>query len=156
MIDAIMQRLLANAAGLRSVQGALDLTRLLQSKGLPGEGPAAFVVPVGLRGGAVQDATGLFVQNTDETIGVVVVFRNVEAGARGAADPVKPVIDAVIAALAGWGPEGAQDVFRLASLAEGVDRRVLDDPEFIRRFSRAGGREVLHGLVGGQVGHAAQ
>ena len=113
MIDAIMQRLLAHAAGLRSVQGALDLTRLLQSKGLPGEGPAAFVVPVGLRGGAVQDATGLFVQNTDETIGVVVVFRNVEAGARGAADPVKPVIDAVIAALAGWGPEGAQDVFRL-------------------------------------------
>ncbi len=113
MLDAVMQRLKSSAPELRSVQGALDLTRLLKSKGLPEATPAAFVVTTGLRGGAVQDATGLFVQGFEETTAVIVVFRNVEHGARPAVDPVRPVIDAVIHALAGWGPSGAQDVFRL-------------------------------------------
>ena len=49
-----------------------------------------------------------------------------------------------------------EDVLRLAGLAEGVDRRVLDDPDFVRRFSRAGGREILHGLEGGLVIDPAQ
>src|SRR5574343_17569 len=50
----------------------------------------------------------------------------------------------------------AQDVLRLAGLAEGVDRRVLDDPQLVRRFGCAGGREVLHGLEGRLVIDPAQ
>ena len=50
----------------------------------------------------------------------------------------------------------AEQVFTLAGLPEGKDRRVLDDPQFVRCFRRAGGGEMLHGLPARHVVCAAE
>ncbi len=49
-----------------------------------------------------------------------------------------------------------KDMFGLAGLAERVDRRVLDDPQFVGRFGRAAGREFLHRAPGWLVVDPAQ
>ena len=45
----------------------------------------------------------------------------------------------------------AQDVLRFAGLAQGVDRGVLDNPEFVRGLGGAVGGERLHGFEGRRV-----
>ncbi len=44
-----------------------------------------------------------------------------------------------------------EDVLGLAGLAERIDRRVFDDPQFVGRFRRADGSKVLHGPKGRRV-----
>ena len=44
-----------------------------------------------------------------------------------------------------------QQMLWLASLPQGIDRRMLAHPEFIGRLIRARCTEVLHGLPGGLV-----
>ncbi len=53
-------------------------------------------------------------------------------------------------------PVRVQHVLRLARQPLGEDGRVLAEPEFVFGRSRAGGREVLHRLVRGQVIHPPQ
>lgn len=114
LVDAVIARLQQLVpADLRKVEGAADMMALMKASALPQQTPAAHVVPVGLRGGARQDAAGAFVQDIEETIGVTITLRgNDPAGARALAR-VGSILSAVIAALVGWGPDEEPGEFRL-------------------------------------------
>jgi hypothetical protein len=79
---------------------------------------AAHVVADGLTGGTPNAASGYFTQAFDETVSVVLSFRNMQGGLRGL-DLYDAVKWAVIEALCGWAPTGQDGtetvgVFRLA------------------------------------------
>jgi len=111
---------------------ALQFADAIAKNRLPQVSPAAFVLPLGLRGGAASAAAGMFVQSLDRLMGVVLVVRSAgdPLGAR-LADTLEPLIDAVIQGFAGWAPDGAIGVFRLqraelVSLAEGAATFQID------------------------------
>ena len=114
MIDAVIARLKDRTA-LRSVDGAARLEQLMKQKVLPQGTHGAFVVPLGLRGGAVDVATGIFRQTVAEAVGVI-LMRNAWGDTRG--DTVQDELDAditqTIAALAGWAPAPGPGVFQLS------------------------------------------
>jgi hypothetical protein len=127
LLDTVRERIatLVPALGGR-VEGAAELTELVRRDALPNVTPAAFVLPLGLRGGEADAAAGLYRQVYDEVIGVLLVIE-VAGDATGAT--ALPTIDAlvseVIAALIGWAPGEQVGVFRLergqlVSLARGT------------------------------------
>jgi hypothetical protein len=131
-VDAVIARLKAQAQGLRSVEGAAELAALLEAKALGQQaGVAAFVMPTGLRGGAVTSASEIFVQAVEESVSVLLTMRNAGRTGAKALLGVGPQIEAVIAALCGWGPEDAPGTFRLvraggASLDKGTFTYVIE------------------------------
>ncbi len=105
---APLQGRIQTAAKFSSLMAAQQLATAAQA------GPAAFVLPTGLRGGQGEVATGLFRQAVEWMIGVVLVVR--AAGDATGADGVVqigPLIDAVIGVVAGWGPDEAIGVYRV-------------------------------------------
>lgn len=107
------------------VHGAARLATLLSTGGLPQVTPAAFVLPLGIRGGTPDAVTGLYRQGIDRLWGVLLAARHAgdATGAAAHAD-LEPLIEATIAAIAGWGPDDAFGTFRLvkgelASLSAG-------------------------------------
>lgn len=90
------------------IHEAAKLSELMARNALPQVCPAAFVLPLGLRGGPADAVTGLFRQSVEWLEGVLLVVRAAgdATGAKAAAQ-LRPLIDAVIAAIAGWGePDG--------------------------------------------------
>ncbi|WPY94678.1 hypothetical protein T8T21_00705 [Limimaricola variabilis] len=114
LIPDIIARLKTGVPALRSVEGASSLAAILKSKALPEVTPAAHVVPLGLRGGQVSAAAGAFVQGIDEMVGVVLTLRTYSRTGARAVPEIDELVDAVIRALAGWGPEEAIGQLRLA------------------------------------------
>ena len=114
-LQSIIDRLLANAPGLRSVQGAAELAALLASKKPMTGQPFAHVVPNGMRGAEVSAATGLFVQNVEHLFAVYLTIPATadRAGSKALPD-VLSLQNEVIAALVGWAPADVSGVFRLA------------------------------------------
>lgn len=114
MLADLVTARLAAAAVIDRVEGALELNAMIESGALPAAGASAFVVPSGLSGGAVQSATGVFVQDVTETVAVILAVRSAAPSGGHARGTLAELIAAVIAALAGWQPDGAVDVLRLA------------------------------------------
>ncbi len=111
---------------------ALQLSELMKRNQLGVMTPAAFLLPLGLRGGSADAATGIFRQSLDRFLGVVLVMRSASdpLGAK-IADGLIALIEAVIRAIVGWSPDAAIGVFRLArgelvSLAGGAVTYQLD------------------------------
>jgi hypothetical protein len=104
---SIMARLTAEVTDLASVKGASELAALLAAPPQVWKQPHAYVVPMGIRGGQVQSAAGIYVQAIDVSFSVYLVFpaHNDAKGARALAD-VAAVQSAVITALCGWVPAG--------------------------------------------------
>lgn len=98
---------------LRSVGGAADMMALMKTSALPQNTPAAHVVPAGMRGADQVDAAGLFIQNLEETLGVVITLRTNDATGRRGLDQMQAIISAVITRICGWGPDDAPGEFRL-------------------------------------------
>lgn len=122
----IRQRLEQVPALKGHIQGAAKLANLTESGAAFQGDLAAFVLPLGLRGGAVADATGMFIQGIDRLVGVVLMIRNLSdaTGDKGAAD-LEVLIEDVILAIVGEGPDNAIGVWVLASgelvsIAKGV------------------------------------
>lgn len=117
LLDQVIGRLVVLCPDLGTrIEGAAELTALVTSGALPNVTPCAFVLPLGLRGGAAHAVTGLFRQGVDEVVGVVLI---VEAPGSDTGAPALPTIDAlvnsVIAAMCGWRPDDdAIGVFQLA------------------------------------------
>jgi hypothetical protein len=113
LVDDVIARLTA-IPELVEVSGVAELGALMQGGRPPNRMPAAFVVPLGLRAGPPDAVAGLYRQRQIETIGVVIVVATA-GDARGAVGSGKVVAlrDAVIAALAGWGPTGGFGVLEL-------------------------------------------
>lgn len=105
-MQALTDRLATVATLHGRIFGAARFAQVLASNQLPQVCPAAFVLPLGLRGGAATAVTGLFRQSLDRLVGVVLVVRNV-ADATGAAAyaELEPLVEAVISAVAGWSPD---------------------------------------------------
>jgi hypothetical protein len=114
LIAEVIARIEDQVVGLAGrTEGAAQFADLMARKALPQVTPAAHVLPLGLQGGQVQAAAGLFVQSIEEVIAVVLTFRSHERTGSASLAPLDQVIHAVIDALAGWGPENAVGVFAL-------------------------------------------
>jgi hypothetical protein len=117
-MTTIVDRLGAVPALAGRIQTAAKFSALLQANQLAQAaltGAAAFVLPIGLIGGAATAATGVFRQQVEWTVGVALVVR--AAGDATGADGVvqlTPLIDDVISAIAGWGPDEAVGVYRVS------------------------------------------
>ncbi len=111
LVEEVRQRLLGRAAVARC-EGTVELTALIAAGQMPAAPESAFVVPMGFRGGAVRSTGSAFVQSCEEAVAVVLALR-VASGVTAPDLTLEARIDAVIAAVAGWQPAGAMDVFRL-------------------------------------------
>ena len=113
MFDETKTRLEAEAPLLRDVHGAGAFSALIAAKVAPTTTPVAYVVPVAMRGGSNEDSAGAFVQNTDETLSVIIMLRsNDRVGDKGV-EPIIAVRDQVIASIAGWTPSTQTGSFAL-------------------------------------------
>jgi hypothetical protein len=113
-IEPVIARLKSNATGLRTVEGAAELAALMKANALPqADGVSAFVLPTGLRGGQVTSATEIFAQHVEESVSVLLSLRNAGRTGTKALERIEPQIEAVLAAICGWGPQDAPGVFRL-------------------------------------------
>jgi hypothetical protein len=112
-VASVIARLKARTT-ISRVEGATQLQALIAAGALPAAGTFAFVVPMGLRGGQVQMATGAFVQATEEVVAVVLALRDVLPEADRARDALDDLIEVTMGAIAGWQAPGAIDVFRLS------------------------------------------
>lgn len=112
LTDAVADRLKALAV-IDRIEDALQLQALVEHNQLPAAGVSAFVVPLGLRGGAVRSVTVPFVQDTEETLAVVLAVRAQTALDARAKASLSGLIEGVIGVIAGWQPEGQPDAFRL-------------------------------------------
>ena len=90
-------------------RGAADLSELVATKQWPQSPAAAFVLPLGLRArDEGEAATGYFLQMLDEAFAIVLVVRaqGDATGAR-AVPRIDELVAALVAAIAGWGPDDA-------------------------------------------------
>ena len=107
LAEAVVTRLDTTVLALaKRVEGALSLSEMMRRKALPNFTPAAFVVPNGIAGRRAASSEGMFVQEAEELVSVVLVIRTAGdvRGAKGQA-PLNELVWAVILALCGWAPE---------------------------------------------------
>lgn len=128
----VKDRLEAIPALAGRVQGAAKLAELTQRGAAAQADRAAFVLPLGLRGGQADATAGLFRQQIDQLVGVVLMVRNLgDATGEKAAGELEELVDDVIRAIAGWAPDEAIGVFvlvkgELISIAAGTITYQLD------------------------------
>jgi len=105
MFEAVRARLADMEALAGRIEPAASLSDLIAQNRLPQVTPAAFVLPLGLRGGKADAAAGLYRQQLAEMLGVVLIIRSAgdATGARGA-DQLTPLRNAVIRRIVGWAP----------------------------------------------------
>lgn len=131
-----MGRLAERLALVTELKGRIHtagkLSALMKTGQLANIGTAAFELPLGVTGGAVDAVTGLYVQRVRWLDGVLlsVPSHDDPTGAR-AVGLLEPLIDAVIEAIAGWGPVEDFGVYELvkgelASLDAGAVTYQLD------------------------------
>ncbi|NML88349.1 hypothetical protein HHL26_04620 [Sphingobium sp. TB-6] len=105
MFEAVKARLADIAALERRIQPAASLSELIAQNRLPQVTPAAFILPLGLRGGRADAATGIYRQSIAEMLGVVLILRSAgDATGAKSADALTPLRNAVIDRIVGWAP----------------------------------------------------
>lgn len=105
MFEAIRDRI-ADVEGIKGrIQPAANLSELMARGLTPQGGDAAFILPLGIRGGSEQAMSGLYIQDVAETVGVVLMIRALgdATGARST-DRLLPIRNAIIRRVAGWSP----------------------------------------------------
>lgn len=105
IVDAIIARLESQVPDLRQVEGAAELSEMIERGLLPHRTPAAYVLPLG--DDAEDNALGVnaMSQRLTEIVGIVLVVR-VAGDARGnrRRQALEPLIEDVRDALLGWVP----------------------------------------------------
>jgi hypothetical protein len=115
MISAIKSRLEAEIPTLANrIQGAVAFAELMQTKNLPQQTPAAYVVPLGLQGGAVAASSGAFTQMLAETIGVILIVRTHDLTGDKELTSIEGLIKQAINAIAGWSTNDEVGVFQVS------------------------------------------
>lgn len=116
MLNDVIDRLKLQVPFLQErVEGAADLANLTATKSLSPYATAAHVLPLGLRGGPADAATGLYRQTYDDAISVVISIRSNDRNGQAALDNLHPNLLSVVAAIVGWAPNDQVGVFRLVS-----------------------------------------
>lgn len=115
MIDAVISRIKAQVPTLSGrVDGAAEFADLMQRGSRPQCALAAYVLPLGLQGGASQASAGAFVQSVRQTVAVVIVANAADTLGLRALQTLDPLVWSVIEAIAGWdGDEDAIGIFEL-------------------------------------------
>lgn len=114
MIEAVEDRLEAMVPELVGrIQGAAEFSAALRDGAFPRGGASAFLIPMGLQGGAADAVTGQFSQEYNEVLGVLLTFTSADRTGEKALKQMRPIIFAVIEALAGWSSGEELGVFRL-------------------------------------------
>lgn len=132
LIDAVIKRLEEQVPQLAGrVEGAAQLADLLARRALPPVTPAAHVVPLGFQGRAPIASAGAFIQPLTEVIGVLITIRGNDRTGERALRDLRPFLQSVIVALAGWAPDDQIDVFQflrgsIVSMREGTAVYQLD------------------------------
>ena len=102
-VDDIIARLKARVDGLGGrVCGAAEFGALTATGQLPQVTPAAHVIPTGIKGGPQAPRTGAYVQSIERLYSVVLTVKAGDASGARALPVIGDLIDAIIAALAGW------------------------------------------------------
>ena len=115
LVEDVIARLQERVSDLSGrIEGAAHLAQLQAQNKFPTVTPAANVISSGLQGGVPDAASGIFRQSFDETIAVILTFRNTPGKGARALDKVESVKRAVIEAVCGWAPDDLLGVFRLA------------------------------------------
>jgi len=113
MIDAVADRLNTLVADLQGkVETVAHLADLMKSGRLPANA-SAIVVPLGFRGGKPGDAAGMFTQDINEVIGVLLIASVHDKAGQKALKRIDPLIREVVETLAGWAPEDVSGVFQV-------------------------------------------
>jgi hypothetical protein len=106
MFAAVKARLDPIAELGKRIQPAASLSDLMARNQAPQNCPAAFVLPSGIRGGAVTAMTGLFKQDVAEMLSIVLFLRSAGDATGGKmTDALVPLRNAVIRAIVGWAPQ---------------------------------------------------
>lgn len=105
LVTDVIARLESQVPALIKVEGAAELSLLIDKGKLPPRTPAAFVLWLGEDAAPVATVTGVHRQQVTTVIGVVLV-ESVAGDATGARayEEAAPLRDAVTDALAGWPP----------------------------------------------------
>jgi len=112
---AIEARLKDRVPALRRIGVAADLSAVLEGKLADPNGPSAWIVGLGARGGRPDAAAGVFVQGVTETVSIILTVRSIDNRAGDqAVDEVETLKTAIRAAIAGWAPAGAFDLYALS------------------------------------------
>lgn len=125
-LQDVIERITTNVTDLTGrVREAEDYAAILQMKGITSAQGGAYVMPAGLRGGRVQAATGVFVQDFDEVVAVVILVPSGDRGLSRRGSSFFTQIHGVIDALCGWVPDDAVGPFQLVrgamiNLGQGV------------------------------------
>lgn len=114
-IALIRDRLNTNVPALTGrVEGAAAFAELMRQNALPQVTPAAFVIPLGLQGGAADVVAGLYRQEVREIVGVMLTLRSFSRTGEQALPELDQLIDAIVNAVAGYAPADAIGVFTVA------------------------------------------
>jgi len=105
MFDQVKDRLEDIGMLAGRIEPAARLSELMARNQLAQVTPAAFVLPLGLRGGRADAMTGLYRQPITEMLGVVLVLRSAgdATGARST-DQLTELRNAVIRRIVNWAP----------------------------------------------------
>ena len=133
MLDAVCDRLKAEVEEFgERIEQAAEFTAMVREKRFPQVTPAAFVLPVGLRGERADASAGVFTQNLAETIAVVMVFSAHDRTGERALNRLNDFLREVIAVIAGWAPDGVTGVFQVSrgAVSSFQDGRLVYQLEF--------------------------
>lgn len=115
-LDAVRERIAEKVAELPASRllNAADFTNLVDNNQLPQVTPAAFVMFGGLLGREADAVTGLYRQNFEEGVSVVLFTRvaNNPLQDQALAD-ITPLVREIVTAICGWAPSDAIGVFVL-------------------------------------------
>jgi len=132
-LQEVRERLAIKAPEFGTLGNAAQFAQVLKDNQLPQTELGGFVLPGPLVGGTADTMSGLFIQNFNEEVWVVLVIRN-SAGALGeeAVDELPPLVSKVIEGVVGWGPDDAPGVFALGSaeLVGSQDNAILYEIHF--------------------------
>lgn len=104
MFEATKERLMPITGLGGRIEPAASLRELMSRNRLPQVMPAAFVVPMALRGGKA-DAVTIYRQNVTEVLSIILFLRSLnDATGAKAADDLTPLRNDVIRRLCGWEP----------------------------------------------------
>lgn len=114
MLAETLQRIEARVPALVGrVRGAAEFSALVASNDIRQVSAGVYVLAMSLTGGAARASTGAFVQDLDEGLTVILTQRAEDPLGGAGKDWIATQRDALVAALAGWVPEGSPGAMRL-------------------------------------------
>ena len=113
LVDDIIDRLKVAIPALGGrVETAAALAALMSKGGMPGQTPVAYVIPTGMSGGQETSLTGMYRQDIDRLVSVILAVRTHDKTGARALEDLEGLLQAITEALAGWVPAGFQHGLR--------------------------------------------